>query len=367
MDKCLVIVNRPVHIMFFYNLWSKHLLPPSKEIGFLVNKLYSDHVRKFGIIFSFPIGKIYTFEEPLSVSSYSNVLSRTRDFVKCSLKYSRIIKSIRAVPLSDYGYILTFADDMLHFQYLIYLYKKNKDRGLVYLADEGTGLYYHIKRRSFIREVLKKLIFLHYRTVSMGCNPLTDITLARFPEKCNCAKQVKKIDYRIPNQEDTGKWCKVFGVHENTFIDLRKISTNVILFLGTPFEGWGVSYDAIIEFLCKVREFETSDIVVKPHPKEDSSLYARYFDVLPASLPAEILLGEIRFKFVLGYYSSALIEASLYGQQTCYFNLPMGEEDAIDKNILDIFEGLNITRYPLRVTALKQTSTLCRKSEGASQ
>lgn len=345
-DKCLIVVNRPVHIVYFYSLWSKELLPSCIKIDFFANQSYLGYLKNAGALFNLPIGEIYTFEEPLSPSYYSSMLSRIKNLPKDFFKYLQTMKLIKDIPLSDYRNILTFADDMLHFQYLIFLYKRLTNAGLVYLADEGMGLYNPIRRRSFIREIFKRVIFPHYRPILMGCNPLIDVVLARLPEKCNSSrsKRVEKIDYRITDQKDFDKWCEVFGVNATFLTDLRGRSDNTILFLGTPFEEFGISHDEVIEFLCAVRGFEVSDIIIKPHPKEDFSLYMQYFDVLPANLPAEVLLGALKFRFVLGYCSSALIEARLYGHECYYIDLSSNNAKA-NNLLLSTFEHLGIKKY----------------------
>jgi len=364
----LVVVNRPVHLLYFYGLWSKQLLPLSTRIDCLVSQSYLGYLKKAGALFDLPISEIYSFEEPVSASYHSKVMLRVRKFAKNCFKYFRIMEVMRAIPLSDYGNILTFADDMLHFQYLIFLYKHQRHGGVVYLADEGVGLYYSVERRSFVREKFKRLAFPHYHPISMGHNPLVDIVLARLPEKCNFlqSQSVEKIDYRITDQEDYSKWCEVFGISVTALTGLREEANNSILFLGTPFEEFGISHDEIIEFLCAVKEVETSNIIVKPHPKEESSSYMQYFRVLPANLPAELLLGKLKFRFVLGYSSSALIEAVLCGQQAYYYNFPADGERPMAKNICNLFEELGIKRYPAMVATLKKEDMHSDKTRGAS-
>jgi len=345
-DKWLIVLNRPVHIMYFYSLWNEVIVSSCRDISFFVNQSYLNYLDRFKACFDFPVRTVYTFEEPRSASYYNSVLPRLRDLAKNFFTYFRMLESIRAIPLTDFENLLTFADDMLHFQYLISLYKNRRNDGIVYLADEGLGLYHPVKRRSLIREVVKRLIFPDYLPVLMGCNPLVDTTLARFPEKANCSqsKSTRKISYQITDREDLDKWCDVFRVDATVLTDLRE-SHNRILFLGTPFEEVGISHSKIIKFLCAVREFTGSDIIIKPHPKEDVSLYTRHFNVLPSDLPAEILLAACSFRFVLGYISSALLEARLYGHR-CYYVEVSG--DSTESLHPTIFEHLGVKRYSFK-------------------
>jgi len=324
MSKCLVMANRPKDVIYFYNLWNKGFIPLQESIDFLICQPYLDLVERTKVIFNLPIGKVYTFEEPLP-TYYKN-----KNLVRNFFRYCKIIGRFKSISLADYRYVLTFDDSMLHHQFLISRFKKEHNaNGLVFLADEGLILYDRDTKRQlgFTRRMAKKMIFPKYVPLQTGLNPLVDIIFARLPEKCNCSNpdQVKKVDYRIA-EEDLSKWHEVFGVDGETLENLREISGNTILFLGTPFQLFGISYDEIINFLFSMKEFEASDIIVKPHPMEDSSPYKVYFDVLPAHIPAEILMMGIKFKFVLGYSSSALIEASLYGQKTYYLNLKLPEK-----------------------------------------
>jgi len=348
MNKCLIVINRPVLIMYFYGLWKNQYIPLKENVDFFVNQSCLNYLESFRTLFDLPTGKVYAFEEPTFTSPYYSYYKKCMNLVNNFFQYYGLIKRIKDIPLADYKYLLTFSDDMLHLQFLIFDFKKRrKAEGLVFLADNGVDLYldYQQGPKSLIRRIIKKVIFPKYAFIPAGCNRLVDIILARIPEKCNCSnlRQVRKIDYRI-GEEDFGKWCEVFGVDWNALMSLKAISNNTILFLGTPFEELGISHDEIIEFLYAVKELEKSDIIIKPHPKEDFSSYKGHFDLLPSDLPVEILLGGIRFKFVLSYCSSALIESSLYGQQTYYFNPPSSSQNFLSEAII---QALNIHLYNL--------------------
>jgi len=358
MNKCLIVINRPVHIIYFHNILSKNLLPSHRKFDFFVNQAFSTYVLKAAEVFKLPIGEIYAFEEPEYIFEsspkglFSDLLPhltipKWSSLVKAFFKYHGLLMKIKKMNLHNYKFILTFADDMLHFQFLLFNYKrKQKNKGLIFLADEGIGLYYQRSRRHLVRELFKKLLFSQYRTVQLGCNSLTDFVFARIPEKCNCAdmKEVKKIDYQIQEKVVIDKWYKVFEVDKNKLENVFKTPRNdMVLFLGAPFEEIGICHDDVIEFLWKMKEFEKVDVVIKPHPKEDYRSYKTYFSILPAEPPAELFLGTIRFKFVLSYYSSALIEAKLYNQETFYVDFASVSGDV--EKTKAIFKELGIKQY----------------------
>jgi len=350
-ENCLIIINRPVHIMYFYGLWDKQIIPHCRSIDFFVNHFFFSYLERFKSMFSFPNGKIYSFKEP-APSFYANSrFIRYKNLILNFITYRRIFHQIQSMDLSSYDYVLTFADDMLHFQYLIFNYKKSRPNGAVFLADEGVGLYDRgsIDRESFLRRIIKKIIFRYYQPVPMGCNPLVDTVFARLPEEISCfnQKKVKKADYYIRNLEDVEKLIKVFNINTaGRITNLLSMNSKKILFLGFPFEAIGIHYSEIIKLLCRVKEVEKTDIIIKPHPKESKeviALYKKYFDVFPRDFPAELLFSKVHFKFVFSYCSSALIESKLYGQKTYYFNF--FRSSYTNKELLGFFGRLDISEY----------------------
>jgi len=341
--------------MYFYIIYRKGILGKVDKVDFFVNENYVDLLKKFISIFDFSsYQRVYIFNEPLFSNYSRSVFDKYQNLAINLITYLKDFNKIKRINFSAYESLLIFADDMLHFQYLIYNYKKNRKNGIVYLIDEGIGLYVKDKNnlnKLTINKIMKKLLFNEYKAIPMGCNSLVDVVLARIPKTCNCysTTKVKKIDYKLDDMEDVRKWFVVFRVDYSK--DIQRLfsgrnSAKKVLFLGFPFKLLNIPYNKVNEFLLKIKQSENVNIIIKPHPKEveDLSLYNKDFEILSAYFPAELLFScGIKFKFVISYISSALIEAKLNGQETYYFNF-----SSLNNIDYRIFEKLGIREYVLK-------------------
>jgi len=245
-----------------------------------------------------PFFKEHTNAEVIVPKVHPNLITRKNkskiigNLIKAKLEYRRIFKNIENEEI----YFFFTAWALLLFYYINNLSKKNK----VYLYRDSENSYEMYKEEKSIRASMMKFfsrlfLGLKINVISKEGTPVWLLPENSFPMTVISARQDEKLVNKYLSDTSFLKGKNTLFIGDN--IDIEGADEDSVINLS----------DNIIDIFNK--KFKNS-YVIKPHPREQK-LYGKMANsknVISPYILAETIMGH-DWKFIVGYYSEALISA----------------------------------------------------------
>jgi hypothetical protein len=247
-----------------------------------------------------PFFKEHTKAEVIVPNVHPNLITSTTKYkiitniAKSHLEYSRLFKEVKNEEI----YLFFTSWSVVYLSYVAKLSKRNK----VYLCTEKnlSDLY---KEENSLRALFMKLIarfFLGVNVFILNKSGLPVWELNR---------DSIQFEYLDINLDLTSA--------SNYISDSEILKNKNILFIGDAILSEGADEKSVVELTNNIMSiFENNfndEYIIKPHPRVPD-LYGKMKEsnsILPPHVIVESIMGH-KWKFIIGYYSEALVSAKIY-------------------------------------------------------